>query len=86
MNERSQWNENEPKWSQRRRVFGYNIAIYVISNNEDHELKSIKGIDNENIYKWKETILVKSNSLHKINLVWTRSPHTWRCEVKWICM
>jgi len=35
-------NEMEPKWSQRRRVFGYNIALYVISNNEDHEFKSIK--------------------------------------------
>jgi len=32
----------EPKWSQRRRVFEYNIALYVISNNEDHELKSIE--------------------------------------------
>jgi len=39
----------EPKQSQR--VFGYNIALYVISNTEDHELKSIKVIDNENIYK-----------------------------------
>jgi len=29
----------------------YNIALYVISNNEDHGLKSIKVIDNENIYK-----------------------------------
>jgi len=73
MNERSQWNEMEPKWSQRRRVFEYNIALYVISNNEDHGLKSIKVIDNENIYKWKETILLKSNSLHKVDLVWTHT-------------
>ena len=42
MNERSQWNEMEPKWSQRWRVFGYNIALYVTSNTEDHELKSIE--------------------------------------------
>ena len=42
MKKRSQWNEMEPKWSQRRRVFEYNIALYVISNNEDHELKSIE--------------------------------------------
>jgi len=42
MNERSQWNEMEPKWSQRRRIFRYNIALYVIINNEDHVLKSIK--------------------------------------------
>jgi hypothetical protein len=65
MNERSQWNEMEPKWSQHWRVFAYNIALYVISKNEDHMLKSIKVIDNQNIYKWKETILVKSNSFHK---------------------
>jgi uncharacterized pyridoxamine 5'-phosphate oxidase family protein len=30
------------KWSQSRRVYGYNTALYVISNNEDHEFKSIK--------------------------------------------
>jgi len=24
-------------------VFAYNIELYVIENNEDHELKSIKG-------------------------------------------
>ena len=42
MKERSQWNEMEPKWSQRRRVYEYNITLYVISNNEDHEFKSIK--------------------------------------------
>ena len=24
-------------------VFAYNIALYVIGDNEDHELKSIKG-------------------------------------------
>jgi len=42
MNEKSKRNEMEPKWSQRRRVFGYNIALYVISSNEDHGLKSIK--------------------------------------------
>jgi len=28
MNERSQWNEMEPKWSQRRRIFWYNIVLY----------------------------------------------------------
>jgi len=56
MNERSQWNEMELKWSQHRRVFAYNIALYVVSNSDDHDLKSIKVIDNENIYKWKETI------------------------------
>ena len=43
----------EPKWSQRWRVFGYNKALYVMSNNEDHGLNSIKVIDNENICKWK---------------------------------
>jgi len=42
MNERSQWNEMESKWIQRRRVFGYNIELYVLSNNEDHGLKCIK--------------------------------------------
>jgi len=47
MNERSQWNEIEPKWSQRWRIFAYNIVIYVVSNNEDHGLKFIKVIDNE---------------------------------------
>jgi hypothetical protein len=85
MNERSQWNEIK-HWSQRWRVFANNIALYVISNNGVHELKSIKVIDNENIYKWKVTILVKSNSLHKAEFVWTCIPHTWRCEVKWIYM
>jgi len=53
MNERSQLNEMKTKWSQRWRVFAYNIPLYMISNNEDHELNSIKVIDNENIYKWK---------------------------------
>jgi len=48
----------------------------MITNNEDHELKSIKVIDNENIYNRKETILVKSNSLHKADFVWTCSQHT----------
>jgi len=43
-------------------VFAYNIALYVMSDNDDHELKSIK----ENICRWKKTILVKSNSLCKI--------------------
>jgi len=41
------WNRNEVNVD----VFLDNIALYVISNNEDHELKSIKVIDNENIYK-----------------------------------
>jgi len=86
MNERSQWNEMEPKWSQCLRVFAFYIALYVVSNNEDQCLKSTKVIDNEKIYKWKETILVKSNLLHKLYLVLTRSLHTWSCEVKWISM
>lgn len=47
MKERSQWNEIEPKWSQRRRVFEYNIALYVISNNEDHDFKYIKDLQME---------------------------------------
>jgi len=57
----------EPKWSQRQRVYGYNIALYVISNNEDHKFKSIilKIIEKENTSRWKETIPVKSNSLCK---------------------
>ena len=46
MNERSQWNEMEPKWSQHWRVFAYNIALYLVNNNDDHGLKSIKVIDN----------------------------------------
>jgi len=36
--------------------------------------------------KEKETILVKSNSLHKAGFVWTCSSHTWMCEIEWICM
>jgi len=51
MNERSQWSEMKPKWSQCWRIFAYNIALYVVSTNENHGLKSIKVIDNENIYK-----------------------------------
>jgi len=78
MDERSQWNEMKPKWSQRRRVFGYNIALYVISNNEDHGLKSIKDYRKR---KEKETIPVKSNSLCKAGFFWTCSLHTRRCEV-----
>jgi len=42
MKEKSQWNEMEPKWNQRWRVYAYNIALYVISNNEDHRFKYIK--------------------------------------------
>jgi len=34
----------------------------------------------------KRQFLAKSNSLHKVDFVWTRSPHTLKCEVKWICM
>ena len=62
---RSQSNEMEPKWIQRRRVFGYNKALYVISNNEDHEFKLLKNIEKENICRYKETIPVKSISLCK---------------------
>jgi len=42
------WNRNEVNVDV---LFVYNIALYVVSNNEDHDLKSIKVIDNENIYK-----------------------------------
>jgi len=38
----------------------------VIGDNEDHKFKPIiKIIEKENIYRWKETIPVKSNSLCK---------------------
>jgi len=46
-------------------VFAYNIVLYVISDNEDDELKMV---DKENICNWKEKILVKSNSLYKVKL------------------
>jgi hypothetical protein len=61
MNERSQWNEMEPKWSQRRRVFGYNIALYVISNNEDHEL-NIKD------YRKRKYMLMKRDNSSEMKL------------------
>ena len=66
---RSQWNEMELKWIQRRRVFGYNKALYVISNNEDHGLNSIKVIDNENICRLKETILWNETRFVKLNFL-----------------
>ncbi len=37
-------------------VFAYNIALCVISDNEDHELKIV---DKENICKLKKKILLK---------------------------
>jgi hypothetical protein len=42
------WNRNEVNIDV---FFSYNIALYVKSNNENRELKSIKVIDNEDIYK-----------------------------------
>jgi hypothetical protein len=81
MNERFQWNEMEPKWNQRRRVYGYNIALYVISNNEDHEFKSIKD------YRKRKYMQMEIDNSSEIKLAfqslifWTSSPHTRRCEV-----
>jgi len=46
-------------------VFAYNIALYVISNDEDHELKYYR---KKNICRWKKTIPVKSNSLCIVEL------------------
>jgi len=50
-------------------VLAYNIALYVINNDKDHELKSIKYYRKKrNICRWKMTIQVKSNSLCKAKL------------------
>jgi len=38
-----EWNEVEPEWKSTLTIFLYNIALYVIGDNDDHELKSIKG-------------------------------------------
>jgi len=46
-------------------VFAYNIALFVISDNEDHKLKIV---DKENICKLKKKILLKSNSFCKVKL------------------
>ena len=43
------WNQNEVNVDMF--FYSYNIALCVVSNNEGHGLKSIKVIDNENIYK-----------------------------------
>jgi len=80
MNERSQWNEMEPKWSQRRHVFGCNIVLYVISNNEDHKFKSIKD------YKKGKYLQMEKRQFQWNQTLWTCSPHTRRCEVKCIYM
>jgi len=46
-------------------IFAYNIALCVISDNEDHELKIV---DKENICKLNKKILLKSNSFCKVKL------------------
>jgi len=51
-------------------VFAYNIELYVIENNEDHELKSIKGYkkrkisaDGKRQFLWNQTCFAKLNFL-----------------------
>ena len=43
-----EWNEVESEWKSTLTIFLYNIALYVIGDNEDHELKSIKGLEKKN--------------------------------------
>jgi len=43
-------------------VFAYNIALYVISNDEDHELKSIK------FYRKKKYLQMEKDNSSEIKL------------------
>jgi hypothetical protein len=52
----------EQKWSQRWRVFLYNIALYVKSNDEDHGLKFIKD------YRLKKYLQMERDNYSAINL------------------
>lgn len=54
--------------------------LYVINDNEKHELKSIKIYRQKILTKYKEAIEVELCSLCKTKDFWTCSSHIWSCE------
>jgi hypothetical protein len=65
-------------------VFAYNIALTMITNNEDDKSNSIKDYrQSENWPKWKDAIDEELNLLYK-QQVFGLVVFTWTCEIGWI--